>query len=88
MVTVHVDMQLLLATMSSSHTRAGEWVNVISYVTAVCSAPQRNQSSPTIFVQAILLWSAGSFNLHAYERSLDQQNADRNLKIDVDSDAD
>jgi hypothetical protein len=56
----------------------GEWVNVISYVTAVSSATQCSDKSSNVQVQAIVLWSAGSFDLHNYERSLDRQKYDEN----------
>jgi hypothetical protein len=76
-VKVYVDVNLLLKTMSAGHTRVGEWVNVIGYITAVHSAPQSLQKVTAVYVQALILWSAGSFDLHGYEKSLDQQRQDK-----------
>ncbi|EHK99682.1 hypothetical protein GLAREA_00498 [Glarea lozoyensis ATCC 20868] len=82
-VQVHVDVKLLLRTMSAGHSRVGEWVNVIGYITAVRSAHRTLPEITVVYVQALLLWSAGSFDLHGYEKSLDQQRRDKLCEIDT-----
>lgn len=67
--------------MKSLETQVGEWVNVIGYITANPNKkPKEDKASkedPGLQIQALILWSAGSFDLHGYERSLDQQKRDR-----------
>ncbi|CAG8952280.1 hypothetical protein HYFRA_00001021 [Hymenoscyphus fraxineus] len=79
---VQVDVELLLTTMKAHETRVGEWVNVIGYITA---NPRKGPEQDTIArddseirVQALVLWSAGTFDLHGYEKILDLEKKDRN----------
>ncbi|KAK1468744.1 hypothetical protein CPAR01_15382 [Colletotrichum paranaense] len=71
-ISVLVDIQLLLSTMTSNQTRIGEWVNVVGYLTP---APPGTRAKGTTrepriaAVQAIMLWSAGPLNLQRYEAS-------------------
>lgn len=80
-IKVQVDVQLLLTTMKAKETQVGEWVNVIGYITTNPNTnpkdgnPSKDDSD--LQVQALILWSAGSFDLHGYEQSLDQQKRDR-----------
>jgi hypothetical protein len=71
-----VDVRLLLNTLKSNETSIGEWVNVMGYVTSErIQGPPVNPKSE-IKIQAIVLWSANSFNLEGYENSLDQKKVD------------
>ncbi|KAH8821113.1 CST complex subunit Ten1 [Xylogone sp. PMI_703] len=72
-----VNVEHVLNTLKSTETQIGEWVNVMGYVT-----PKPRDDLPAIskksrngiYVQAIVLWSAGPIKLDKYEQSLDQQN--------------
>lgn len=74
LLQAHVDVNLLVTTMKSHETWIGEWVNVIGYVTAQQKRTQYGQEKPFVDIQAILLWSSASFNLQAYEKTLDHKN--------------
>ncbi|KAH6854352.1 CST complex subunit Ten1 [Chaetomium sp. MPI-CAGE-AT-0009] len=68
-----VDVTLVLESIGSEQTRVGEWVNVIGYITdAVPLALNRELSrgSPAVHTQAVLLWSAGPFDIRKYEASV------------------
>ncbi|KAG9238143.1 CST complex subunit Ten1 [Amylocarpus encephaloides] len=69
-VKAHVDVQLLLSSLKPHETQIGEWVNVIGYVTKNSEGGGSNKDDIQIHVQALILWSTGSFDLHGYERSL------------------
>ncbi|KAK0752415.1 telomere capping, CST complex subunit-domain-containing protein, partial [Schizothecium vesticola] len=67
-----VNVDLVLARLGSEQTRVGEWVNVLGYITSVPSIgskPADGPRTPTVSVQALLLWSAGSVDLQKYEAS-------------------
>ncbi|TVY40105.1 hypothetical protein LOCC1_G005318 [Lachnellula occidentalis] len=66
-----VSIDLILNTIKSHETRIGEWVNVMGYIQSKPIQPVINESG--IAIQAIVLWSSGSFNLQTYERSLSRQ---------------
>jgi hypothetical protein len=70
-----VDVNLLLSNLQSTDTRIGEWVNVMGYITAPPSNQHRNPEDrkTNIFVQAIVLWSAGGVKLDEYENVLADQ---------------
>ncbi|TVY86350.1 hypothetical protein LAWI1_G006430 [Lachnellula willkommii] len=68
-----VSIDLILNTMKSHETRIGEWVNVMGYIQAESQPKHPVVKDSGVPVQAIVLWSSGSFNLQTYERSLDQQ---------------
>lgn len=74
LLQAHVDVALLVATMKSNESQIGEWLNVMGYVMNPPSK-ETGQGRPAVYIQAIMLWSAGSFNLKAYEMSLDQHKA-------------
>ncbi|KAL2130503.1 hypothetical protein VTI74DRAFT_6327 [Chaetomium olivicolor] len=67
-----VDVTLVLERLSSDQTRAGEWVNVIGYITHPSSLfdEKAQNGNLSVHVQAILLWSAGPVDLRRYEASL------------------
>ncbi|KAF8862445.1 hypothetical protein BDZ45DRAFT_671185 [Acephala macrosclerotiorum] len=73
LLQAQVDVNLLVTTMKSHETQIGEWVNVMGYVAPLQSKSkiQADQERPTVNIQAIVLWSSASFNLQAYEKSLD-----------------
>jgi len=71
-----VDVRLLLNTLKSNETSIGEWVNVMGYVTSEQTQGRAVSPKPEIKIQAIVLWSANSFNLEGYEKSLDQKKVD------------
>ncbi|KAL3424658.1 telomere length regulation ten1 [Phlyctema vagabunda] len=75
---VSVDIDLLLTTLKSSDVQQGEWVHVIGYVKdRPFSTKTKSSKAVTsqVAVQAIVLWSAGSFRLDNYEKSLDASSA-------------
>jgi hypothetical protein len=70
-----VDVNLLLSTLRSTDTQIGEWVNVMGYITTPPPKQFRNLEGRKVdvFVQAIILWSAGSVKLDEYEKLLAEQ---------------
>ncbi|KAK7415904.1 hypothetical protein QQZ08_012199 [Neonectria magnoliae] len=73
-VTVVVDVNLILESLTSEKTRIGEHVNVIGYITS--KRPPHGQDTPhreapQVSVQAVMLWSTGPMDIHTYERSFD-----------------
>lgn len=70
-----MDVNLLLGTLHSTDTQLGEWVNVMGYITGPLSSQHRNSGDKkaNVFVQAIVLWSAGSVKLNEYENFLVDQ---------------
>lgn len=78
-VSALVDVQLILEKLTANLTRAGEWVNVLGYVSpmAVDGAKGKRaaaQRATQVRVQALLLWSAGSLNVRDYESFFDEPN--------------
>lgn len=68
-----VNVDLVLARLGSEQTRVGEWVNVLGYITSVPSVgskPADGPKSPTVSIQALLLWSAGPVDVQRYEASV------------------
>ncbi|KUJ11973.1 uncharacterized protein LY89DRAFT_593878 [Mollisia scopiformis] len=72
LLQAQVDVTLLVTTMKSNDTQIGEWVNVMGYLTSRKEKQTPNRPTLEVGVQAIVLWSSGSFNLQAYEESLDK----------------
>ena len=64
-----VDVTLQLATLKSTDTRVGEWVHVIGYVQA--QSQEASRDNKIVPIQAIILWPTGPFQLHTYEKTLD-----------------
>ncbi|KAL2137793.1 hypothetical protein VTI28DRAFT_8252 [Corynascus sepedonium] len=69
-----VDVNLVLESLGSEQTRVGEWVNVIGYITDIALSINGGKESapptPIVHAQAVLLWSAGAFDIRKYEASL------------------
>ncbi|KAL2266258.1 hypothetical protein VTJ83DRAFT_5610 [Remersonia thermophila] len=68
-----VDANLILESLGRQHTRDGEWVNVIGYITDIPDESHDGDSAyggVTIRAQAILLWSAGPVDPQQYEASV------------------
>lgn len=68
-----VDVNLVLESLGSEHTRVGEWVNVIGYITDIAPLASNRESSRgrlAVYTQAVLLWSAGPFDIRRYETSV------------------
>jgi hypothetical protein len=74
-VTASVDVTLVLRTIGANETRIGEWLNIIGYVQKQLDERKINDEGKFVAVQALLVWSAGSLNVKAYEESLDRQIA-------------
>ncbi|KAH6899915.1 CST complex subunit Ten1 [Thelonectria olida] len=79
-VTVLVDVNLLLESLTSETTRVGEYVNVIGYITS--KQPSHGLgTSPSeaaqVSVQGIMLWSTGPMDIHEYEKSFESDNSSR-----------
>lgn len=73
-----VNVDLVLARLGSEQTRVGEWVNVLGYITSVPSIgskPADGPKSPTVSIQALLLWSAGPVDVQRYEASVQSLTA-------------
>ena len=84
-----VDVNLLLSTLKPTDTQVGEWVNVIGYITSqptrTAKTEPRSASEALkwakVFVQAVMLWSAGSIKLGEYERVLaERKDVDKRLR--------
>ncbi len=69
MLQAQVDVNLLVTSIKSHETQIGEWVNVMGYITGQQKKQAANRRTSEVSVQAIVLWSAGPFNLQAYEKS-------------------
>ncbi|PBP25107.1 hypothetical protein BUE80_DR003933 [Diplocarpon rosae] len=78
----HVDVNLLISTIKSNETQIGEWVNVMGYIASDTSNHRATKDDLNIHVQAIVLWSAKSFNLRGYEKSLDQRAMDDRTRLE------
>ncbi|KAH8699678.1 CST complex subunit Ten1 [Ilyonectria robusta] len=73
-VTVLVDVNLILESLTSEKTRVGEYVNVIGYITSKQAphAPDTaQQETAQVLVQALMLWSTGPMDIRTYEKSVD-----------------
>ncbi|KAK3299139.1 CST complex subunit Ten1 [Chaetomium fimeti] len=72
-VLTFVDVKLVLESLGSEQTRVGEWVNVIGYITdtaPITSSGELSRGSLAVHTQAVLLWSAGPFDIRRYETSV------------------
>ncbi|CAL3971574.1 unnamed protein product, partial [Diplocarpon coronariae] len=78
----HVDVNLLISTMKSNETQIGEWVNVMGYIAPGLKKNRASTGDLDIHVQAVVLWSAKSFNLRGYEKSLDQRAIDERRRLE------
>ncbi|KAG4438795.1 hypothetical protein IFR05_005728 [Cadophora sp. M221] len=74
-----VDVNLLVTTLKSNETQIGEWVNVMGYITGGQKRKAIGEETMEVAVQALVLWSAGAFDLAGYEKSLDQRAADERI---------
>lgn len=69
-----VDLELLGATVKTTDTQIGEWVNVIGTVgeSATGSGEEgRKSKSKEVRIQAVMLWSAGGVKLADYEKAVE-----------------
>lgn len=74
-VTAVVDVRLILEELDAEKTAVGQWVNIIGYIAASPASlagqfKKLNQDPPTVYVQALVLWSAGPLNTDRYELCL------------------
>lgn len=72
-VLAKVDVNLVLESLGADQTRIGEWVNVIGYIANTASLADEQglkSADSAVYAQAILVWSAGPFDLRRYEASL------------------
>lgn len=79
----HVIVDQVLQTTKPSDIEDGAWINVVGYIIdgprtagerAVSDerkARSRRRKGSAVYVQALMLWSAGTINLGAYERALE-----------------
>ncbi|TLD23949.1 hypothetical protein PspLS_06732 [Pyricularia sp. CBS 133598] len=65
-----VDVNLILQALNQEHTRSGEWVNVVGYITKSGPSGDKRTGNHRVKVQALLLWSAGPLSLQDYEKTL------------------
>ena len=74
-MTAAVDIGIPLETLKTPNLQLGEWVNVIGYVHAEPKPLRANgasislQNTKAVPVQAIMVWSAGSLKIDAYEQA-------------------
>lgn len=73
---VYVDITAVLETVKHTELEVGAWINVVGYLVKVprkASDSKHSRSVPRhAYVQAIMLWSAGSVKLDEYEASVKQ----------------
>ncbi|KAH7149440.1 telomere capping, CST complex subunit-domain-containing protein [Dactylonectria estremocensis] len=79
-VTVLVDVNLILESLTSEKTRVGEYVNVIGYITSK-QAPHvpdtPHQEAAQVLVQALMLWSTGPMDIQTYEKAFEAAKSSR-----------
>jgi hypothetical protein len=73
---VAVDVNAVLESVTAEELRVGAWVNVVGYVRSWCSGcndhdtlRKLRMSSP-VYVEAVMVFSAGVVELGEYERVL------------------
>ena len=82
---VSVDINAVLESVTPEELRVGAWVNVLGYVRdaryrGVETGASRS-SSRAVYVEAILVFSAGAVNLGEYERIVREGlNVDRRIR--------
>lgn len=82
-----VDVRLLLEKLAAEQTSVGEWVNVIGYVNSPPPASttlstKRKRGISTVYVQALMLWSAGSLDIGRYETCVANMSAGIDLSME------
>ncbi|KAK2763841.1 hypothetical protein FQN54_009459 [Arachnomyces sp. PD_36] len=76
--TIPVDITLLLESIKSSDLQVGAWLNVLGYVrekekdknNRTTSHRASNASRESIYIEAVMVFPAGSFHIGEYERVL------------------
>ncbi|KAK0719722.1 CST complex subunit Ten1 [Lasiosphaeris hirsuta] len=72
-VRVYVNVDHVLERLGAQQTRAGQWLNVIGYITAAPPSTNARISSDhqasivPVSIQAVLIWSAGALDVQRYE---------------------
>lgn len=82
-VTAVVDLELLGATVRSTDTQVGAWVNVIGTVEETTTSRSRGKGEKSkgkgkrqeVRIQAVMLWSAGGIKLDEYEKAVEGRKA-------------
>ncbi|KZF19606.1 hypothetical protein L228DRAFT_270934 [Xylona heveae TC161] len=73
----YVDVGLVLSSLRATDIQVGEWINIIGYILAAPTRPDTQKfndyAGKTVFVQAIMLWSAGSIKTGEYDRILQER---------------
>ncbi|KAJ9664249.1 hypothetical protein H2201_005241 [Coniosporium apollinis] len=80
-ITAHVNIEHVLESIKSTEMQVGAWLNVLGYVekppvyrpTRKLSRKQRASERGKVYVQAVMLWSAGAVKVDAYERAVEQR---------------
>ena len=68
-----VDVNLVLSSLKAEQARPGEWLNVIGYITAIsplADAKGTPHGDTNVYIQALVIWSAGPLDLPRYEKSV------------------
>ncbi|KAL1988152.1 hypothetical protein VTN96DRAFT_682 [Rasamsonia emersonii] len=86
--TVPVDINHLLETIKAEDLQVGAWLNVIGYVRedeekrhSKDDDERKKDQTPAIYVEAVMVFSAGAVNVGEYERILrDAQEVDRRVR--------
>ncbi|KAH7148682.1 CST complex subunit Ten1 [Dactylonectria macrodidyma] len=79
-VTVLVDVNLILESLTSEKTRVGEYVNVIGYITSKQAPHVPDTPHPEaaqVLVQALMLWSTGPMDIQTYEKTFEAAKPSR-----------
>lgn len=69
-VLARVQVDHVRGSMSEEEGRHGAWLNVIGYVQEREGERPLEDGQLVVDVQAIMIWSAGAFNVEEYERAL------------------
>ncbi|KAI9753363.1 MAG: hypothetical protein M4579_005188 [Chaenotheca gracillima] len=76
---VSVDVGLLLSTLDRTNMEVGAWINIIGYICVVPEVTTQSKKTrpagETVYVQAIMIWSAGAIDVGEYERVLRQRES-------------
>lgn len=83
-----VDINALLESVTAEVLRVGAWVNVLGYVRDAAYLSRNREdklamaSEQSVYLEAIMIFSAGPVALGEYERILrEAQNVDRRVRM-------
>ena len=83
-VSALVDIRSLVESIETSELQDGSWINVVGYFTGVSAIQTREKrhskvektaKRTVVKIEAVMIWSAGSFRIEDYEKSLQLRQA-------------